>query len=117
MNNFKVSIEDYKLALENRGIELNIKLQDKINYFENKFKKSRFFKKPTELEISEYSLKLNNIDWNWSIMQDEYCVLLIHWKIQNNIDIFKALDLVKDEYFSADDETLEFIHSYINILI
>ena len=44
MNNFKVSIEDYKLALENRGIELNIKLQDKINYFENKFKKSRFFK-------------------------------------------------------------------------
>ena len=45
-------------------------------------------------------------------MQDEYCVLHIHWKIQNNIDTFKALDLVKDEYFSADDETLEFIHSY-----
>ena len=44
MNNFKVSIEDYKLALENRGIELNIKLRDKINYFVDKFKKSRFLR-------------------------------------------------------------------------
>lgn len=115
MNKFKVSIQDYKLALENRSIELNIKLQDKINYFVDKFKKSRFFKKPTELEISEYTLNLNNIKYNWSIMQDEYYVLLIHWKIQNNNDIINSLNLVKDEYFIADDETLEFIHKYFNL--
>lgn len=112
MNKFKVSIQDYKLALENRSIELNIKLQDKINYFVDKFKKSIFFKKPTELEILEYTLNLNDINYEWSILQDEYYVLLIHCKIQDNTNTSNSLDLVKDEYFIADGETLEFIHKY-----
>ena len=112
MNKFKVSIEDYKTALLCHNEALNYKLQETIAGFIDRYKKSGLFKKPSESAISDYSDKLNNREYVWNIMDDEWEVNRLNWNIQENYEKYCSLDLVKDKFFEADDATLEFIQKY-----
>jgi hypothetical protein len=116
MNKFKVPKDLYKCALNNKNKELESQISELICKHIYDFTNSGIFIKPSKNEIKEYSDKLNDIDYKWDMIEnEEFYVSLERSRIKNNVDIIEALDLVIEDYFDADDETLLFIYRYSQI--
>ena len=115
MNKYKILVSDYKQALLNDNALLNEKINKKIEKYFDNFKKGIFCFKPTEKEKEEYKSKLLDENYQWSFIEEEYKLGTLRAYIKENLSKYEYLNLVKDDYFIADDNILEFIGSRLNV--
>lgn len=114
MNKYKVKVQDYKLALDNYIIYLDIKIKNEIDRLIIDKKKPKFFGLLTfnDYEVTQYKNELLNENKHWSIVDEEFFVTKYRWRIKETKNKIKSLNLIQEDTFIADTETLEFIQRY-----
>lgn len=114
MNKYKVKVKDYKLALDNYIIYLDIEIKNEIDRLVIERKKPKFFGLLTfnDYEVTQYKNELLNENKHWNVLDEEFFISKYRWKINETKNKIKSLDLIQEDTFITDDKTLEFIQKY-----